>query len=63
MKPTHTDSTNQVKGPGKKMAGYEPLIQEADPHITKLALGAGMSEKMVQKTLIYYRPLEACQLG
>ena len=31
------------------MAGSEPLIQEADPHITKLALGARMSDKMVQK--------------
>ena len=31
------------------MAGSEPLIQEADPRITKLALGAPMSDNMVQK--------------
>ena len=28
------------------MAGSEPLIQEADPHITKLSLGAQMSDKI-----------------
>ena len=31
------------------MAGSEPSIQEADPHITKLAIGARMKDKMVQK--------------
>ena len=31
------------------MARSEPLIQEADPHITKFALGALMSDKMIQK--------------
>ena len=30
------------------MVGSELLIQEADPHINKLALGARMSDKMVQ---------------
>ena len=27
------------------MAGFEPLIQEADPHTTKLAIEAGMYDK------------------
>ena len=31
------------------MAVSDPLIQEADPHITKRAIGAWMSDKMVQK--------------
>ena len=48
MKPTHTDSTNEVKVlhhgflAQVKIALSEPLIQEADPHITKLALEAWM---------------------
>ena len=35
------------KFPGTKvqMAGSEPLIQEADPHITKLAIEAQMKDK------------------
>ena len=32
------------------MARCEPLTQEADPVITKLALGARMSDKMAQIT-------------
>ena len=54
-RPTHIDSTNQAKVPycgflaKRLMARSEPLIQEADPHITKHALGAWMSLKMVQK--------------
>ena len=33
--------------PGTKvqMAGSEPLIQEADPHITKIAIEAQMKDK------------------
>ena len=30
------------------MAGSEALIQEADPHIMKLAIGSQMYDKMVQ---------------
>ena len=35
------------------MAGSEPPIQEADPHITKLAIGARMKDKMVQKKRMF----------
>ena len=31
------------------MAGSEPQIQEADPHIMKFAIEARMLDKMVQK--------------
>ena len=33
------------------MAGSEPLIQEADPHITKLAIGARRSDNWSKKIL------------
>ena len=33
------------------MTGSEPLIQEADPHIKKLALGVRILDKMEQKKI------------
>ena len=42
------------------MAGFEPLIQEVDPHITKLAIGGRMKDKDgPNKKYIYYA---ACKL-